>query len=88
MYVLETYNGDETISGSFYKFELVKVSGEVFRIDKIIKKRTRNGLQEYFVKWKGFTDNYNSWINSTDVEQKFWIFFLQCPQMYLNVPHP
>ena len=71
MYVLETYNGDETISGSFYEFELVKVSGEVFRIEKIIKKRNRRGLQEYFVKWKGFNDNYNSWINSTDVEQEF-----------------
>ena len=71
MYVLQTYNGDETISGSFYDFELVKISGEVFRIEKIIKKRKRQGREEYFVKWKGFTDNYNSWINSTDVEQVF-----------------
>lgn len=71
MYVLETYNGDETITGSFYDNELVKISGDVFRIDKVIKKRKRMGNVEYFVKWKGFNDNYNSWINAADVEQEF-----------------
>ena len=30
MYVLETYNGDETIVGSFYSFELVKITGDIF----------------------------------------------------------
>jgi len=71
MYVLETYNGEETIVGSFYDFELVKVSGEVFRIEKVLRKRRRQGIEEYFVKWKGFNDTYNSWIKATDVEQVF-----------------
>lgn len=71
MYVLETYNGDETIIGSFYAFELVKVSGDVFRIEKVLKRRKRNNILEYFVKWKGFNETYNSWINSEDVTQEF-----------------
>ena len=71
MYVLETYNGDETIVGSFYSFELVKITGDIFRVEKVIKKRRRNNKLEYFVKWKGFNDNYNSWIDSTDVAQQF-----------------
>ena len=71
MYVLETYNGDETIAGSFYDFELVRVTGDVFRIEKVLKKRKRRGKEEMFVKWKGFNDNYNSWIASTDVVQDF-----------------
>ena len=71
MYTLETYNGDETIIGSFYAFELVKVSGDVFCIEKVLKKRKRNGILEYFVKWQGFNDTYNSWINSEDVTQEF-----------------
>lgn len=71
MYVLETYDGSETISGSFYDNELVKVSGEVFRIEKVLRKRRRQGIEEYFVKWKGFNDTYNSWINAADVEQVF-----------------
>ena len=29
MYVIETYNGDETIVGSFYSFEFVKIIGDV-----------------------------------------------------------
>ena len=71
MYVLETYNGDETIIGSFYAFELVKVSGDVFRIEKVFKRSKRNNILEYFVKWKGFNETYNSWINSEDVTQEF-----------------
>lgn len=71
MYVLETYNGDETIVGSFYSFELVKVTGDVFRIERILRRRRRAGRLEYFVKWKGFNDNYNSWIDSADVTQDF-----------------
>lgn len=71
MYVLETYNGDETIVGSFYSFELVKVTGDVFRIERVIRQRRRNGILEYFVKWKGFNDTYNSWVNSADIAQIF-----------------
>lgn len=71
MYVLETYNGLETISGSFYDFELVKVAGDVFRIERVIRQRRRNGTVEYFVKWQGFNDTYNSWVNSADVVQNF-----------------
>ena len=71
MYILETYDGSETISGSFYDNELVKVAGEVFRIEKVLKKRTRLGKEEYFVKWKGFNDTYNSWVNAADISQVF-----------------
>ena len=71
MYVLETYNGDETIVGSFYSFGLVKITGDIFWVEKVIKKRRRNNKLEYFVKWKGFNDNYNSWKDSTDVAQQF-----------------
>ena len=71
MYFLETNKEDETIIGSFYAFELVMVSGDVFRIGKVLKRRRRNNILEYFVKWKGFNDTYNSWINSEDVTQEF-----------------
>lgn len=72
MYVLETYDGKEVLNGSFYDFEITKTTGDVFRIEKILKTRkTRNGLTQHYVKWKGFNDSYNSWIDSTNIVKKF-----------------
>jgi len=71
MYILESYDGKEVIKGSFYDYELTKVTGDIFRIEKILrKKKTKSGTHLY-VKWKGFPDSYNSWIDSNNVVQKF-----------------
>ena len=72
MYILETYDGKEIINGAFYDFELTKVTGDVFRIEKIIKTRkTKDGITQHYVKWKGFNDNYNSWIDSSNIVKTF-----------------
>ena len=71
MYALSNYRGDEVIKGSFYPFELVKVMGDVFRIEKVIKRRKVRGKHQLFVKWKGFDDTYNSWIDGDDIQQRF-----------------
>jgi len=67
LYQLSDYSGTEIIKGSFYENELVKVSGDVFRVEKVIKKRKYRGRDQLFVKWKGFNDSYNSWIDATQV---------------------
>ena len=61
-YVISDLNGEE-IFGSFYKKELQKTNQEKFRIEKIIK---RKGDKPY-VKWKGYDDSFNSWINEKDI---------------------
>ena len=71
MYLLETYNGNEKIKGAFYDFELTKVKDGVFRVEKVLRTRKRGNVLQHFVKWKGFDDSYNSWINASDVTQKF-----------------
>lgn len=72
MYVLETFDGSEIIKGSFYDFELTKVNSDTFRVEKVLKtKKLKNGQTMHYVKWKGFTDKYNSWINATDIQKKF-----------------
>lgn len=71
LYYLETYNGNEKITGGFYSFELTPIKTVIFRVEKIIKKRKYRGKNQLFVKWKGFSNEYNEWINESDVEQEF-----------------
>jgi hypothetical protein len=62
-YVLEDLNG-ETIKGSFYEYELRKavVTG-VFFVEKILKRKGGRAL----VRWKGYTKDFDSWIDVKDV---------------------
>lgn len=52
------------IIGSFYKEELQSVKyPEVYLVEKIIKKKA----DKVYVKWLGFPNSHNSWINSANV---------------------
>ena len=42
---------------------------EVYRIDKVLKKSTRSGEKEVYVKWKGYSNDFNSWIPERDIHQ-------------------
>lgn len=71
LYYLKTYNEQENIIGGFYDFELTPVKTTIFRVEKVLKKRKYRGKNQLFIKWKGFSDDYNEWINQSDVEQEF-----------------
>ena len=56
---------DEIIKGIFYERELLKsknTSG-VYIIEKIIRKNKN----KYLVKWRGYSDDFNSWVNENDI---------------------
>ena len=38
-------------------------------IEKILNDRSRLGIKEYYVKWKGYTSDYNTWVAGTDIVQ-------------------
>ena len=61
-YKLKDLNG-EKITGSFYEPELQKTGQETFRIEKVLKKRGNKVL----VKWLGYPDSFNSWIDSNEI---------------------
>jgi len=46
----------------------VKVEGDTFRIEKVVKKRKYRGKNQLLVKWKGFDDSYNSWIDAAGIQ--------------------
>ena len=64
-YKLKDLN-DEEIQGNFYEPELLKAKQEVFRIDKVIRRDYKK--KQALVKWKGYSDNFNSWIPIKDLK--------------------
>ena len=60
-YILEDLQG-EIIEGSFYNEELQKTSQEVFRIEKVLRKKKINGIEHGLVKWIGYSDKFNEWL--------------------------
>ena len=56
--------GGEDIEGTFYEKELQHVElPEEHRIERVLKTRKRRGKTSYFVKWQGWGDKFNSWID-------------------------
>ena len=61
-YVINDLNGEEII-GSFYEKELQKTNQREFRIEKVIKRKG----DKLYVKWKGYDNSFNSWIDKKDL---------------------
>ena len=57
-YVISDLNG-EGITGSFYEKELQKTNQKEFRIEKVLKRKG----DKLYVKWKGYGNSFNSWID-------------------------
>ena len=64
-YVINDLNGEE-ITGTFYERELQKTSQEEFRIEKVIKRKGN----KIYVKWKGYDNSFNSWIDKASLVQR------------------
>ena len=61
-YVINDLNGDEIIE-SFYEKQLQKTSQKEFRIEKVLKRKG----DKLYVKWKGYDNRFNSWIDEKDL---------------------
>ena len=64
-YYLKDLNGNK-IDGVFYEQELLKTNikdNDLYIIEKIIKKIGN----KYLVKWRGYDDSFNSYVNKNDI---------------------
>ena len=57
-YVVNDLNGEEII-GTFYEKQFQKTDQKGFRTEKVIKKKAN----KLYVKWTGYDNCFNSWIN-------------------------
>ena len=64
-YVINDLN-DEEITGTFYEKELQKTNKKEFRIEKVIKRKG----DKIYVKWKGYDNSFNSWIDKASLVQR------------------
>ena len=62
---ISDYNGEE-IQGSFYEQELLKTVPDVFRIEKVLRRKRDKSL----VKWMGYSKSFNYWIDSKAIVGK------------------
>ena len=58
-YVLNDLNGEEIID-SFYE---KATNQREFRVEKVIKRKS----DKLYVKWKGYDNSFNSWIDKKDI---------------------
>ena len=63
--VMNDLNSEE-ITGIFYKKELQKTNQEAFRIEKVIRRKG----DKLYVKWKGYNNSFNSWIDRANLVQR------------------
>ena len=61
-YVISDLNGGK-IAGRFYEKELQRTSQEKPRIEKVMKRKG----DKLYVKWKGYDNSFNGWIDKNDI---------------------
>ena len=64
-YIINDLKGEEII-GMFYEKELQKTSQEELRIEKVIRRKG----DKLYVKWKGYDNSFNSWIDKANLVQR------------------
>ena len=75
MYTIKDTLG-EPVQGTFYEQELQLSTQDIFRIERVLKKRKnqvfvvlKKRKNQVFVKWKGYSDAFNSWVPLSNLEQ-------------------
>ncbi|EFO98919.1 hypothetical protein CRE_19685 [Caenorhabditis remanei] len=60
---------EREVDGIWYEEEMVLYNkpDNLLKIDKIIRKRTKKGIREVFVSFKGHSDSFNCWLPESDL---------------------
>ena len=63
VYMIKDYDGEE-LDGTFYEQELQRVinTDDMYQVEKVLDTRKRRKKTEYYVKWVGYPDKFNSWV--------------------------
>ena len=69
-YEIQDHTGKKII-GRFYEEELsvIKKKDNMFRIEKVLRRKTVRGKKMALVRWKGYGPESDSWIMSDTVQK-------------------
>lgn len=67
VFKIKDYSGN-LINQIFYPEQLQKITENLHRVEKILRRRKRSDIKEVFVKWLNYPSTYNSWIPEKDVQ--------------------
>ena len=70
-YVISDLNMEEIVETFFKKKNAKENNQEEFRIEKVIKRKGH----KLYVKWKGYKNSFNSWIDKKRHSVNEWIIF-------------
>lgn len=70
VYRIKDYEGEE-LQGTFYEQELLRFEkdDDVYQVETVFKQRKRQGKIEYFVKWLGYPNKFNSWVPESAIQK-------------------
>ena len=69
IYNVTDYTGED-IRGTFYEREIQKVNKnkeDLWRVGDVIRKRRRNGREQWFISFSGWPAKFNSWVDKSDI---------------------
>ena len=70
VYKLKDLNGDP-VFGTWYQSELQRVNvneNQLWKVEQVLKTRGKGPNKQYFVKWKYYPKQFNSWVPATDID--------------------
>ena len=70
VYKVTDYDKDP-IEGTFYQSKLQKVNkdkDDLWRVNKVLKKRKRKGQEEWFVSFMGWPKKFNMWLPKENIQ--------------------
>ena len=86
VYVLRDLSG-ETLQGVVYEEQLQGVKDpDVFPFSRIVRKSDKRAL----VEWRGWPENFNSWIPLSDLQKNMKDFYVYLPSntdFYMKIKH-
>jgi len=66
-YEVCSYDGVEDIKGRFYRSQLQPVTSDIFKLNKVLRRKIIKGIPYAYVSWMHFPTRYNQWIPAADI---------------------